>query len=194
MGDSCRVGKSRAGADAAAQTPPVERVSYDDLRERLARGTAGISIDPLRAEDLPSIAWSGSAAHLENVAVQLERVASGAVDYLRVSADGHAVAKGGIDFEKEPGAGTIWQLATHPRLESLGLATRLMEELQARAAARGCRMVRLAVEPDNARALRLYGHLGYRSVGTSEAAWEAERSDGSRFLYRTTLTEMVKEL
>lgn len=38
------------------------------------------------------------------------------------------------------------------------------------------------------RALRL------RSIGESEAEWEAEADDGSRFLHTAKLTEMSKEV
>ncbi len=48
----------------------------------------------------------------------------GHVVNLTLRADGQPVPKGGIDFAKEPGAGTIWQVATHGKLEGLGLATR----------------------------------------------------------------------
>lgn len=92
----------------------------------------------------------------------------------------------------EPGAGTIWQLATRPRLEGLGLAATLIRELELRAPQRSITNFRLGVEPDNERAIRLYEHLGYRSIGESEASWEAERSHGSRFLYTTRLVEMSK--
>jgi ribosomal protein S18 acetylase RimI-like enzyme len=157
-------------------------------------GSARLEVTPLHRAHLGDIEWSGSATHLENVAVQLQRVESGDVEYLALRADGHAVCKGGIDFAKEPDAGTIWQLATHPHLEGIGLATRLIVELESRAFQRGIRRLRLAVEPDNARAHRLYEHLDYHAIGQSEASWEAEASDGSRFLYTTTLTEMSKNL
>ena len=42
------------------------------------------------------------------------------------------------------------------------------------------------------RARRLYERLGYHVMGESETSWEAEAADGSRFLYTTTLAEMVK--
>ncbi len=45
---------------------------------------------------------------------------------MAVLGDGHPVSKGGIDFAKETDAGAIWQLATHPRLQGLGLATALI--------------------------------------------------------------------
>ncbi len=100
--------------------------------------------------------------------------------------------KAGLTSRRRPGAGAIWQLATHPRLQNLGLATALIGELEARAAERGITNLRLGVEPENQRARRLYEHLGYRTVGESEASWEAERTDGSRFIYTTRIVEMSK--
>jgi ribosomal protein S18 acetylase RimI-like enzyme len=162
------------------------------MRERIAGGAACIEVLELSSDDLESIAWSGSAPHLENVARQLTRVPLGEVVYLAVFVDGHPVSKGGVDFTKEAGAGTIWQLATHFRLEGLGLATTLVGELEARVAARDLTKVRLGVEPENARARRLYEHLGYREIGESEASWEAARSDGTRFVHTTRIIEMLK--
>jgi ribosomal protein S18 acetylase RimI-like enzyme len=167
-------------------------IDFDQLREAIASGAARIEVTPLVSDHIEEIAWSGSRSHLENVAVQLQRVDTGEVAYLAVRADGHAVAKGGIDFAKEPGAGTIWQLATHPQLEGIGLATRLIHNLESRALERGVNRFRLGVERDNARARRLYEHLGYHEMGESDASWEAEAADGSRFLYTAKLTEMVK--
>lgn len=63
-----------------------------------------------------------------------------------------------------------------------------------RALRRGVRRLRLEVEIQNTRARRLYEHLGYGPIGESEVSWEAEAEDGSRFLHRTKLTEMLKEL
>jgi len=170
----------------------MKPVDYEALRSAIASGAAPVEVTPLQLADLGTISWSGSPSHLENVATQLQRVDSGEVVYLVVRADGHPVSKGGIDFAKEANAGTVWQLATHPRLEGLGLATRLIHELELRAVERGVRQFRLGVELDNVRARRLYEHLGYAEIGESEASWEAEAADGSRFLYCTTLTEMAK--
>jgi ribosomal protein S18 acetylase RimI-like enzyme len=50
--------------------------------------------------------------------------------------------------------------------------------------------LRLGVEKENLRALRLYKHLGYQTIGESLASWMAESEDGSPFLYRTTCIEM----
>ena len=170
----------------------MESPDYAALRRALAEGTAAVEISELRADELDAIAWSGGRPHLESVAAQLERAATGEIEYLAVRVEGHPVAKGAIDFAKEAGAGTIWQLATHGELESLGLATRLVAELEGRALRRGINRLRLGVEHDNRRARRLYEHLGYRAIGESEDSWEYERSDGSRAIYTTTLVEMLK--
>lgn len=174
-----------------AQTRVVGEPDYKTLRTRISTGHAHIEVRPLTPRHLPLIAWAGSQTHLENVAEQLERAPT-EVDYLAVFADGHPVSKGGIDFSKEEGAGTIWQLATHPRLESLGLARTLIAELEARAAHRGITQLRLGVEPENRRGRRLYEYLGYQVIGQSEACWEAESADGSRYIYRTSIVEMLK--
>jgi ribosomal protein S18 acetylase RimI-like enzyme len=170
----------------------VNAADHDALRTAIVSGAAHIEVTPLEPGDIEDIAWSGSRTHLENVALQLERVASGDVDYMAVRANGYAVSKGGIDFAEEAGAGTIWQLATHAHLEGLGLATRLIDELESRARERGVTRLRLAVGLDNERARRLYEYLGYRAIGESEVSWESEAADGSRFLYTTKVTQMLK--
>jgi ribosomal protein S18 acetylase RimI-like enzyme len=170
----------------------VTGVDHDALRFAIASGATRIEITALKPAGIDEIAWSGGRPHLESVATQLQRVDTGEVEYLLVRADGYAVSKGGIDFANELDAGTIWQLATHPQLEGLGLAMRLIHELESRAHERDVNRLRLAVEHNNTRARRLYDHLGYRAMGESEASWEAEATDGSPFLYTTKLTEMVK--
>jgi ribosomal protein S18 acetylase RimI-like enzyme len=170
----------------------MSSIDYGDMRGAITDDTVHLDVTPLEPTDLEEIAWSGSQTHMENVALQLERVGVGEVEYLAVRAGGHAVSMGGIDFAKESGAGTVYQLATHPQLEGMGLATRLIGELEARALKRAVTRFRLGVELDNARARRLYEHLGYRYMGESEASWEAEAEDGSRFLYTTKLAEMVR--
>ena len=170
----------------------MSSIDYAVLRASIVSGSTQIRVTPLDPAAIDDIAWSGGRSHLENVASQLQRVDTGEVEYLAVRADGHAVSKGGIDFAKESDAGTIWQVATHPQLEGIGLATLLIHALESRALERGVSRIRLGVELDNGRARRLYEHLGYRVIGESETSWEAETADGSRFLHTTTLAEMLK--
>jgi len=147
------------------------------LRDSLGSGSARLEATPLLPEEIELIAWSGSRTHLENVLTQLERVTTGEVEYLTLRAEGVPVAKGGSDFAKEVGAAAIWQLATHPQLQGLGLATRLIGELESRAVRRGVRRLRIGVGVENVRARRLYEHLGYEVVGESEAScWQRLRT------------------
>jgi len=170
----------------------VLNVDYDVLRDMIVSGEAVGVVSPLRVDDINEVAWSGSPTHLDSIASQLQRVATGEVVYYVVYADGHGVCKGGIDFAKEPGAGTIWQIATHPQLEGLGLATLLIDALEQQARHRGVHQLRLGVELDNTRARRLYEHLGFHVIGESATSWLADADDGTQFLYTTTIAEMKK--
>ena len=156
---------------------------------------AGETVDDMTEDDLDRIGWSGTATHVRNVAEQLGRRERGEVDYLVVrDTVGVPIAKGGIDWAHEAGAGTIWQLATHGDHEGRGHATRLIAEAERRIRERGLPRARLAVEPDNTRARALYEHLGYVVAGEREVGWEHEREDGSMGWYATTVLEMEKHL
>src|SRR3954466_13786196 len=145
--------------------------------------------------DLDGIGWSGSAAHLRNVAGQLDRRDAGAVEYLVVRDEhGSPIAKGGIDYEEHPGAGAIFQLATRVDLEGGGLATMLIDAAEQRIERRGLTAARLSVEPDNARAVRLYEHLGYRPIGERVIGWEHELENGELGWYETVVVDMEKPL
>lgn len=175
------------------QTRRVDDASVERLREQIGRGVAQLSVRPLLPEEVHLLGWSGGPTHLENIARQLERPA-GETAYLVVRADAIPVCKGAIDFTRDPSLGTIWQVATHPALEGLGLATLLIGALEDRAARYGLDTVGLAVELDNHRARRLYEHLGYRPIGEREDSWISDRPDGSTLLYQTTVTLMTKQL
>jgi ribosomal protein S18 acetylase RimI-like enzyme len=149
-------------------------------------------IDDLTEADLPAIAWSGGPSHLESVARYLARAASGEVEYLAVrTPDGRIVAKGGIDYAEHPGYGTILQLAANPTGHGCGRV--LIQAMEARIRARGVDAM-LGVESNNPGALRLYKRLGYTEGGTEDASWETADASGRRFMYRTTLTLLRKQL
>jgi ribosomal protein S18 acetylase RimI-like enzyme len=160
-----------------------------------AGGPGSLVIDDLRAEDLPALGWSGTAAHLRSVASYLARVSSGEVEYLVVrGVDGAPVAKAGIDYAEAPGVATIMQIATHGDLQGLGLGTALIAAAEERIRRRGLTVARMGVEDDNPRARALYERLGYQEVSRRAVSWEAEAADGSLFMYRTVVTEMDKTL
>ncbi|HUQ39592.1 MAG TPA: GNAT family N-acetyltransferase [Acidimicrobiales bacterium] len=151
-------------------------------------------VDDLTAGDLDAIEWSGGPMHIENVAMQLGRVAAGEVEYLVVRDDtGAPVSKGAIDYVHHPGAGWIMQLATRADLQGRGLCTQLMAEAERRIAARGLTEAKLGVEEDNPRARALYERLGYVECGSEPESWD-HLVDGKVERYETVCTVLRKPL
>lgn len=154
-----------------------------------------VVVRDLVAADLPACAWSGSAAHLVQVARELERATAGDVDYLAVCTPvGRPVAIGGVDYQVAPGAGTLWQLGVLPALQSCGLGTVLVSAAEARIRSRGLRRAELGVEESNPRARALYERLGYEAYGSRPDGWDVEAPDGSLRRYETMCTLMRKTL
>nr|WSW71105.1 GNAT family N-acetyltransferase [Streptomyces sp. NBC_00995] len=154
-----------------------------------------LSVRDLVHADLESCGWSGSAHHVAGVAMQLERAGRGEVDYLAVcTATDLPVAKAGIDYRVTEGAGTLWQLAVHPALQSCGIGTFLVEAAELRIRKRGLRRAELGVEESNPRARALYERLGYVAYDRSAEAWDEQAPDGSLRRYETMCTLMRKEL
>ena len=104
------------------------------------------------------------------------------------------VALGGIDYTKNPGAGTLWQLAVHGALPSCGIGTILIQAAEQRIRARGLHRAELGVEEHNPRARALYERLGYTAYGREPESWDKEAPDGTITRYDTVLTLMRKEL
>ncbi|MBB5783331.1 GNAT family N-acetyltransferase [Nonomuraea jabiensis] len=154
-----------------------------------------LSVRDLTQEDLQWCSWSGSALHLTQVARELKRSRSGVVDYLAVCPPSdRPVAIGGVDYEVSPGAGTLWQLAVLPALQSCGIGTVLIHAAEQRIIARGLQRAELSVEESNPRARALYERLGYVAHGRKPAAWDAEGPDGVIRRYETVCTLMGKTL
>lgn len=168
--------------------PYLAHVSANQSGER-------VSIGDLTRDELDLIAWSGSASHIKNVSGQLDRRDAGAVDYLVVrDHERSPVAKGAVDYEEVPGAGTIMQLATRSDLEGRGYARMVIEEAESRIRERGIRTAVMGVEPENERARRLYEFLGYKMLGERETGWEHELEDGTIGWYSTVVLDLQKQL
>jgi GNAT superfamily N-acetyltransferase len=158
-------------------------------------GVAALLVDDLVEADLDSLHWSGGVPHVASMRDQLVRMADGDVEYLVARApDGTPVAKAGIDFGAQPGAGTIWQVAVHERLQGRGLGTRLIELAEARIRARRLVRAALSVEVDNPRARALYERLGYVPEGERETGWLAADPDGVVGWHSTTVTDLYRPL
>ena len=100
--------------------------------------TVPIAIRDLVVSDLDGMGWSGSPSHLSSVRAELDRVASGAVEYLAAcTASDLPVGKLGIDYTLAADAGTIYQAAVHPALQSCGIGTLLVGAAERRILARG---------------------------------------------------------
>ena len=152
-------------------------------------------IRDLTPEDLPSCAWWVSAWDRARLGTTLERAQRGEVDYLAAfPPSGLPVALGGIDYAKNPRAGTLWQLAVHGALQSCGIGTLLIEAAEQRIRARGLHRAELGVEECNPRARALYERLGYVAYGRKPEAWDEQAEDGSVRRYETVCTLMRKEL
>ena len=149
----------------------------------------------LSPEDLPACAWSGSALHLTSIARALERVRLGEWDYLAACPpSGLPVALGGIDYDQNPGAGTLTQLAAHRALQSCGIGTLLIQAAEQRILDRSLHRAELAVEESNPRARALYERLGYVAYSRAVEAWDEQAANGTVFRYETMCTLMRKEL
>lgn len=149
-----------------------------------------LTIRDMTHEDLAGCTWSGGPMHLAAVARELDSAARGQADYMvACPPSGLPVAKGGITYQLAPGSGTIWQLAVHPALQSLGIGSLLVAALEDRIRERGCRFAEIRVEVGNPRARTLYERLGYLAFGEVPDSWETERGR-----YETTLVVMAKQL
>jgi ribosomal protein S18 acetylase RimI-like enzyme len=154
-----------------------------------------LTVRDLTEADLPGLAWSGSPLHVANMARQLARARAGAMDYLVVvTATGRSVAKGGVDYETHPGAGSITEVAVRGELQSLGIGTFLVATMEERMRSRGLRRAELDVEENNPRARALYERLGYVAYDRALESWDQEGPDGTPYRYETMCTLMRKEL
>ena len=157
-------------------------------------GAGSLVVTDLNRDDLSQIWWAGSADHIRGIAVTLDRVTAGEVEYLAVRAPhGAPVAVGGIDYARHQGAGRSGA-STHWLLRSLGIGTRLIAEAETRITQRGLERAVIGVEDDNTRARALYERLGYRAFGHEQESWEVEDDNGGIRLHVIECTLLDKNL
>ncbi len=126
----------------------------------------------LQAPDLSDLSWSGGPEHIRSVSEVLQATYAGQAAVVVASlGNARLVAMGVVDFRPDPDAGVLSTLAVHQRLQSLGIGTRLVEELELRSADQNRRWARLTVELDNPRAAAFYRRLGYAEAGPALDSW-----------------------
>ena len=117
------------------------------------------------------------------------------MDYLAACPpSGLPVALGAIDYDENPGGGTLTQLAVHGALQSCGIGTLLIQAAEQRILNRGLHRAELGVEEINPRARALYDRLGYVAYRRALESWDEQASDGTIFRYETMCTLMRKKL
>jgi ribosomal protein S18 acetylase RimI-like enzyme len=171
----------------ASKTPEPD--GPDDL------SPATFIVNDLRLADLPRLKWAGDQAHMQAIRKELARVPSGDVEYLALRGrGGQPLAKGAIDYSKNPEAGTLWQLATKPELRGHGLGTRLIASMEQRILQHGRHVAKLGVEDDNPRARQLYKQLGYQAYRHEPQSWQQTAPNGQFYTHHTQVTLMRKKL
>ena len=85
--------------------------------------------------------------------------------FLLAEQDGHVVGAvmGGFDGRR----GMIYHLATDPAYRCLGIGSALMETLETRLRAKGCRKVYLLVTNENRQAQQFYEQRGWEDMTTA---------------------------
>jgi ribosomal protein S18 acetylase RimI-like enzyme len=85
-------------------------------------------------------------------------------EFLVGLADGELAGMGGL-LRHSPEEAEIRRMRVHPDFQCRGLGRRILEELEARAKALGCRVIRLDTTDEQIAARRLYESAGYREAG-----------------------------
>lgn len=85
-------------------------------------------------------------------------------DFLVGLIDGELVAMGGL-LRRSPDKAEIKRMRVHPDFQRRGFRRLLLERLEQRAQAIGCRVIRLDTTDQQTAARRLYESAGYRETG-----------------------------
>jgi ribosomal protein S18 acetylase RimI-like enzyme len=85
-----------------------------------------------------------------------------------------------VFFRKGSAVARLYSLATAAEARGKGVASALLEAVEAAARDRGCRLLRLEVRADNPAAIRLYERHGYHRIEPL-AAYYDDGADGWRY-------------
>ena len=169
--------------------------NIDQLRAyAIETGFQGFVAGDLKVTDVESMSWSGDSIHLQIVMQQLADGDSISDTIGIYSPEGIVVSKGYVTHDPIREESTISQLATHPKLQSIGLGSRLMTAIEARVLRRNINKALLAVEQENPRARKLYERLGYSYIKSGSDSWEAIDRHGNSYTHKTTVDWLSKNL
>lgn len=147
-----------------------------------------LTVRDLEPADLSDLGWSGGQEHLRAMAALLQASYAGEVAVVVLALANEQLAACGVaDFRPDPDLGLLHTLSVHERLQSLGLGTLLVAELEERVRRRGVNRAQIAVEHDNPRAAALYRRLGYVEVGDRVESWPG--AAGRTYVTVSTLLE-----
>jgi len=94
--------------------------------------------------------------------------------------DGRLVGYALVLFKARSGLARLYSIAVAPECAGRGAGTLLLAAAEAAARARGCRLMRLEVDANNARAIARYRKAGYAAFGRRPGYYE-NGADALRF-------------
>ncbi len=125
-----------------------------------------LAIRRCRRGDLPALEWDGVfRTHAPLFARMFERAERGEAVMLVAADGGEHVGQIWIDLARDREGALLWALRVKRTWRGRGVGRRLIASAERAAHRAGRRWVEIEVDPDNARARRLYEHLGYRWIG-----------------------------
>lgn len=127
-----------------------------------------VEIRVTREEDLPALEWHGVFGHHRwQIEETFEEQQAGDALMLVAHVRDAPVGQVWVDLRRKRAehVAHLWALRVMPHLEGNGIARRLIFAAEAAARERGFLFLELAVDVENARARKLYGHLGFLPAG-----------------------------
>lgn len=101
-------------------------------------------------------------------------------ELLVAESDGRLAGTAIVLFRASADVARLYSIAVAPHMGGRGLGPMLLEAAEAAALARGCRLIRLEVHADNAKAIARYRKSGYREFGRHAGYYE-DGGDALRF-------------
>lgn len=138
---------------------------------------SNLTIIPMQARHIPALAemerlcfsspWSENAF--------MEELANPLAAFFVVERDGNPVGYAGMNYVLDEGY--IDNIAVHPDARRQGIATALLNKMDAFSCEKGLATLTLEVRQSNAAAIRLYEKSGFKEVGVRRGFYENPKGD-----------------